>query len=59
LLAILASLTATLLGFAADYPTKPVQIINQAAPGSGTDMLGCIVGPASKRPVSPLSEVQS
>lgn len=28
---------------AADYPTKPVQIINQAAPGSGTDVRGRIV----------------
>jgi tripartite-type tricarboxylate transporter receptor subunit TctC len=38
-LAILARAPPTL---AADYPTKPVQIINQAAPGSGTDVLGRI-----------------
>jgi tripartite-type tricarboxylate transporter receptor subunit TctC len=41
--AILAMLTAVPLASAADYPTKPVQIINQAAPGSGTDVLGRIV----------------
>lgn len=28
--------------FTADYPTKPVQIINQAAPGSDTDGLGAL-----------------
>ena len=42
-LAILAMLAAAPLALAADYPTKPVQIINQAAPGSGTDVLGRIV----------------
>ncbi len=41
--AILAMLAAVPPAFAADYPTKPVQIINQAAPGSGTDVLGRIV----------------
>ena len=43
LLAILAMLAAAPHALAADYPTKPVQIINQAAPGSGTDVLGRIV----------------
>jgi tripartite-type tricarboxylate transporter receptor subunit TctC len=43
LLAILAMLAAAPHASAADYPTKPVQIINQAAPGSGTDVLGRIV----------------
>lgn len=43
LLAILAMLSAASAALAADYPTKPVQIINQAAPGSGTDVLGRIV----------------
>jgi tripartite-type tricarboxylate transporter receptor subunit TctC len=42
-LAILAILIAAPSASAADYPTKPVQIINQAAPGSGTDVLGRIV----------------
>jgi tripartite-type tricarboxylate transporter receptor subunit TctC len=39
----MAMLAATPRALAADYPTKPVQIINQAAPGSGTDVLGRIV----------------
>jgi tripartite-type tricarboxylate transporter receptor subunit TctC len=43
LLASLAVLAAGPSAFADDYPTKPVQIINQAAPGSGTDVLGRIV----------------
>jgi tripartite-type tricarboxylate transporter receptor subunit TctC len=43
LLAILALVAAAPSALAADYPTKPVQIINQAAPGSGTDVLGRIV----------------
>jgi tripartite-type tricarboxylate transporter receptor subunit TctC len=43
LLAILTTLSGTSSGLAADYPTKPVQIVNQAAPGSGTDVLGRIV----------------
>jgi tripartite-type tricarboxylate transporter receptor subunit TctC len=38
-----AMLAAAPHASAADYPTKPVQIINQAAPGSGTDVLGRIV----------------
>jgi putative tricarboxylic transport membrane protein len=42
LLATLATVAATPFALAADYPTKPVQIINQAAPGSGTDVLGRI-----------------
>jgi tripartite-type tricarboxylate transporter receptor subunit TctC len=41
-LAILAIIAAAPRALAADYPTKPVQIINQAAPGSGTDVLGRI-----------------
>jgi tripartite-type tricarboxylate transporter receptor subunit TctC len=36
-------LAAAPSALAADYPTKPVQIINQAAPASGTDVLGRIV----------------
>jgi tripartite-type tricarboxylate transporter receptor subunit TctC len=40
--AILAMLAAAPPALAADYPNKPVQIINQAAPGSGTDVLGRI-----------------
>jgi len=43
LLAILAMLSGASPALAADYPSKPVQIINQAAPGSGTDVLGRIV----------------
>jgi tripartite-type tricarboxylate transporter receptor subunit TctC len=43
LLAILATVAAATRALAADYPTKPIQIINQAAPGSGTDVLGRIV----------------
>jgi tripartite-type tricarboxylate transporter receptor subunit TctC len=42
LLASLAMLAAAPSAMAADYPTKPVQIINQSAPGSGTDVLGRI-----------------
>jgi tripartite-type tricarboxylate transporter receptor subunit TctC len=42
-LAILAILAGAPRALTADYPTKPVQIINQAAPGSGTDVLGRIV----------------
>jgi tripartite-type tricarboxylate transporter receptor subunit TctC len=42
-LTILAIAAAAPPASAADYPTKPVQIINQAAPGSGTDVLGRIV----------------
>jgi tripartite-type tricarboxylate transporter receptor subunit TctC len=42
-LAILAILAGPPRALTADYPTKPVQIINQAAPGSGTDVLGRIV----------------
>src|SRR6202050_3818673 len=41
--AILAMSAGAPRALAADYPTKPVQIINQAAPGSGTDVLGRIV----------------
>jgi tripartite-type tricarboxylate transporter receptor subunit TctC len=41
-LAMLAMIAAAPPASAADYPTKPVQIINQAAPGSGTDVLGRI-----------------
>ncbi len=43
LLALLTMMSAVPAALAADYPTKPVQIINQAAPGSGTDVLGRIV----------------
>jgi len=43
LLAMLTILLAVSPALAAEYPTKPVQIINQAAPGSGTDVLGRIV----------------
>ena len=43
LLAMLTMLLAVSPALAAEYPTKPVQIINQAAPGSGTDVLGRIV----------------
>jgi tripartite-type tricarboxylate transporter receptor subunit TctC len=43
LLAILAIPAGAPRALAADYPTKPVQVINQAAPGSGTDVLGRIV----------------
>jgi tripartite-type tricarboxylate transporter receptor subunit TctC len=42
-LAVLAILAGAPRALTADYPTKPVQIINQAAPGSGTDVLGRIV----------------
>jgi tripartite-type tricarboxylate transporter receptor subunit TctC len=42
-LAMLTPLAFALPASAADYPTRPVQIINQAAPGSGTDVLGRIV----------------
>ncbi len=41
---VLALLVMPVLpALADDYPTKPVQMINQAAPGSGTDVLGRIV----------------
>ena len=40
LLATLATVAATPFALAADYPTKPVKIIDQAAPGSGADVLG-------------------
>jgi tripartite-type tricarboxylate transporter receptor subunit TctC len=43
LLAFLTIMSGASPALAADYPTKPVQIINQAAPGSGTDVLGRIV----------------
>jgi len=43
LLAILVMLAAALPALAADYPTKPVQIINQSAAGSGPDVIGRIL----------------
>jgi tripartite-type tricarboxylate transporter receptor subunit TctC len=42
ILTILSVMPVVPPAMAADYPTKPVQIINQAAPGSGTDVLGRI-----------------
>jgi tripartite-type tricarboxylate transporter receptor subunit TctC len=44
LLAILALLAAAPPALAADYPAKPVQIINQSAAGSGPDVIGRILG---------------
>lgn len=43
LLASLAMLAAAPPALAADYPTKPVQIINQSAAGSGPDVIGRIL----------------
>lgn len=43
LLAILAMLAAAPLALAADYPTKPIQIINQSAAGSGPDVIARIL----------------
>lgn len=42
-LGILALLAWASPALAADYPTKPVQIINQAAAGSGPDVIGRIL----------------
>ena len=43
LLAILAMLAAASPVLGADYPTKPIQIINQSAAGSGPDVIGRIL----------------
>ena len=42
-LAVLATLAAAFPALTADYPTKPVQIINQSAAGSGPDVIGRIL----------------
>src|SRR5580658_2380078 len=43
LLVILVMLAAAQPALATDYPTKPVQIINQSAAGSGPDVIGRIL----------------
>ena len=43
LVAILLMLAEGLPALAADYPTKPVQIINQSAAGSGPNVIGRIL----------------
>lgn len=42
-LAVLALLSAASSAIAADYPTRPVQVITQATVGSGPDVIGRIV----------------
>ena len=39
-----ASLLTAVIGFAQNYPTKPIRIIAQLQPGTSTDILARVIG---------------